>query len=111
MSPHKTEGGWFHLGQATGYKGGDVAKLKYWGLLEEAVDVAREDGGKTGVWRFTELGAAWVQGRTTVPKYAYVYNGHLRRLDGPPITIQQALGDRFNLRDLMGPTGPSSEES
>jgi hypothetical protein len=93
---------WFHLPSVVGY-GGDIAKVRYWGLLEEAIDVAREDGGRAGWWRFTPLGARWVQGVDDVPRYAYVYDGELQRLDGDPITIRDALGHKFDLRELMEP--------
>lgn len=92
---------WFHVPTAVGY-GGDICKVHYWGLMEESPAV-REDGGKAGWWRFTELGAQWVQGHATVPRYAYVYNGNALRLDGPPATIREALGDKFDLRELMAP--------
>jgi hypothetical protein len=96
---------WFHLPSVVGY-GGDIAKVKHWGLLEEAVDVVREDGGRAGWWRFTALGSRWVRGLDAVPRYAYIYAGQLLRLDGEPRTIRDALGNGFDLRELMEPAGP-----
>lgn len=96
-------GQWFHLGRAVGYAGGDIAKVKHWDLLEEATEVTRADGGRAGYWRFTELGAAWVQGLALVRRDAYVYANRLIKVDGPHQTIQQRLGKKFDLRELLAP--------
>jgi hypothetical protein len=45
---------------------------------------------------------AFVLGESTVPKYAYVYDGRLLKLDGGEyVTIRDALGTKFHYRDLM----------
>lgn len=80
--------------------GGDEAKMVYWGLIIDAGTV-REDGGRAGWWRLTDAGVDWVRERSTVPKYAHIYDGRLLKLDGEPWSIRQALGTKFDLRDLM----------
>lgn len=76
-------------------------KLRYWDLLEEEQTV-RPDGGRAGWWRVTDLGARWVLGAATVPKYARIYDGRCLRVEGDQVTIRDALGDRFDYRELMG---------
>jgi hypothetical protein len=84
-------------------RGGDVAKLEHWGLIEEERTV-RTDGGRAGYWRVTRRGEDWINRRTTVPKYARVYNGRLLSLTGRAVTIDDALSGVFSLSDLMSGT-------
>lgn len=81
--------------------GGDFAKLRYWGLIEESND-ERQDGGRAGWWRVTQVGALFVQNQQAVPRYAYVYDGVCRRVDGPRWNIVRCLGKHFNYNELMG---------
>lgn len=78
----------------------DFAKLAYWGLVEEEA-VSREDGGRAGCWRVTDKGQRFVLGHQTVPKYARIYNGRCLGWRGDPVTIRDALGDKFNYDELM----------
>lgn len=82
-------------------RGGDTAKLVHWGLIE-SMPGEREDGSKrTGWWRVTEKGEQWLHGRVSIPKYALIYNGEFLGFDGGPVTIHDALGERFDYRELM----------
>lgn len=93
---------WFHLAtltKTTG-RGGEEGKLRYWGLLEEETE-RRPDGGRSGWWRVTDDGAAFVERRRTVQKYARIYDGRCLGLDGDLIGIKDALGKKFNYDDLM----------
>ncbi len=101
---------YFHLPSVIGATG-DPAKARYWGLIEAMPDVTREDGGKAGWWRFTELGARWVTGVAAVPRRALTYNKAALRVEGPAWTIRDALGKAFDLQELMGPAGtPPGED-
>ncbi len=93
---------WFHAPtMSAGHDGtGDLAKLRYWNLVEEEVS-RRADGGRAGWWRVTELGADFVAQRIQVPKYARIYNGRLLGLETPSISITAALGKKFNYSELM----------
>lgn len=78
----------------------ETAKLVYWGLTEEAPG-KREDGGRPGWYRLTPLGIAFVEGTGTVRKYAHIYDNRVLRMSGDPVTIHDALGKKFNYRELM----------
>ncbi len=82
--------------------GGDISKLRYWGLVEEA-DETRPDGGRAGWWRITARGEQWLHGQLLVPKFAYIFDTRLLELDGPPTSVRTALGTKFNYEELMGP--------
>lgn len=78
----------------------ELSKARYWGLVEEESKL-RPDGGRAGWWRLTPLGVAFVESSATVPKYALLYDGNLIRTEGDPVTIEDALGDKFSLMELM----------
>lgn len=92
---------WFHAPTVVGDRG-ELAKLRYWGLVEEEHAV-RPDGGRTGWWRITVAGERFVLGKIWVPAHALVYDSKLLRLDdsGGRINITDALGRKFNYRELM----------
>jgi len=75
----------------------DEAKLRYWRLMEAQM----APHGESGLWRITSLGEAWVFNRMTVKKYARIYDGRCLNLTGEQVTIVDALGTKFNYRDLM----------
>jgi hypothetical protein len=78
----------------------EISQLAWWGLVEEE-RVLREDGGRAGWWRLTEHGRAFVLARATIPKYARVYDSRFLNLRGKPVTIRDALGSKFDYRELM----------
>lgn len=71
----------------------DNTLLHYWGLWER--------GDEVGWWRVTTLGEEFIRDEIEVPRFAVIYNSELLRLDGPWIDIHQALGDKFDLDELM----------
>jgi hypothetical protein len=91
---------WAHL-LRSGSKGGDEAKLRYWGLLEEETSINREDGGRAGYWRVTDRGVAFIRGAAIVPRYSLVFNAECIGHDGELIDIHKALGERFHYEELM----------
>jgi hypothetical protein len=96
------EGGenWVHMPTVLSGRRADEAKLRYWDLIEEELETNRAEG-RSGWWRVTSKGAAFSQGYATVPKYVYVYDGIPLQLDGPQVGVVEALGTRFDYRDLM----------
>lgn len=96
--------GWdfIHL-PSLGLSRGDEAKARYWGLIEEYPDGEREDGStRVGVWRLTSKGVSFVHNRLRVPKYALIYDGKCLYLDDDEtVSISDALGTKFNYRELM----------
>lgn len=78
----------------------DESLLRYWGLLEEE-SAMRPDGGRAGWWRVTHLGFEWIHGMTKVLSHARVYDGELLGLVGDMVTIEECLGSKFNLSQLL----------
>lgn len=77
------------------------AKCAYWGLMESEVE-RREDGGRSGYWRITDLGQQFVLGEARIPAYANVYDDRVMSLDySETLTIIDALGQHFRYDELM----------
>lgn len=93
---------WFH-GPSQGYVaalGGDWARLAMWRLIEE--EPARHDGGgRAGWWSVTGLGHGFIHQGWTVPKYVRIYNGRALGFSTKRVSIEEALGQKFRLDDLM----------
>jgi hypothetical protein len=92
---------WFYLPNITSrWQGRDEAGLRYWLLVDELQE-KREDGGRAW-WRITPLGERFVMRQIRVAKYARIYDGRCLSLTGEPVSITDALGDRFDYNELMG---------
>jgi hypothetical protein len=83
-------------------QGGDWGKLIYWGLVERWEADDRGDGSnRSGKARLTQFGLAFLAGRATVRRYAYVYDGGCVGFDGPDIRITDALPKKFEYRGIL----------
>lgn len=80
--------------------GGEFARLRYWGLVEEAT-TPRPDGGRAGYWRITDRGRLFVTRQLKVPMYAKIYDGKVQGFEGTQVDIKDALGTKFSYVDLM----------
>jgi len=81
--------------------GGDAAKLRFWGVIEPQKGERADGSDRVGRYSITSVGRQFVEGKIAVPRYIYLYNQALLRLSEEMITIQEALGDRFNYNELM----------
>jgi hypothetical protein len=71
----------------------DGSYLRLWGLLEKK---------GVGLYRVTRDGALFVDGQLSVEKYAHTFNGEAEKFSGPFISIDDALGDKFSVSQLLG---------
>lgn len=81
-------------------QGGYLVLGQHWDLIESE-PLVRGEVGRTGYWRVTDKGEAFLAMELSVPKYAHVFKGGCLALDGPLITFRDALGERFDFRALM----------
>ena len=79
----------------------DFTKLKFWGLIEQGKEVA------AGMWKLTHKGRDFVQNKTSVQKYAKVFNDTFKGFDGETEEIIMCLDAKYNYTHLM--TAPVSE--
>lgn len=101
-------GGWLHIPTLlreylpdVAHQGGYATLAQHWGLITEE-RVSRPDGGRAGYWKLTTAGAAFVEGRSRVLKYARLYNGRCLSLAGDPVGVREVLGSKFDYAALMG---------
>jgi len=84
-------------------RGGDWAKLKLWGLIEEKPDVRKDGSPRVGYWKMTPLGRQFARRQVKVARHVFIYNGEpLQRTVEEMITIDDALGTEFNYDEIMG---------
>ena len=97
-------------------RNGEFGTARYWGLVERSPD-RRDDGHKSnGLWRLTELGRGFAEGRESVPRDRFVYLDTVRdpAVAGVPldaycdhagnrvtVTIGDCLNERFDFDTLM----------
>lgn len=91
---------WINVPEVVGARSREEGKLAYWGLVQES-SLKRDDGGRRGWWRVTHRGEWFVKGILKVPKYALIYNGQCLGLDGPEVSINDCVRERFNLAELL----------
>lgn len=93
---------WVHFRDfASLSEGRDFTIARYWNLLERETsdDDAKKD---SGYWRLTPEGKGYVTGVHKIQQIALVYNDEVIRFEGPLVTINDCLGDKFNYAELMG---------
>ncbi len=109
----KHPGEWLHVptfiaerhlpaGLDAALRGGDFAKLRFWGLIESKPgEIRSDDSDRAGIWRITALGTRFVRDEVTIKRYALVYNNHVTGSEGSGVTIKECLGKRFSYDELM----------
>lgn len=98
---------WFHISSLieciSTSAGGDFAKMRYWGLVEEQYHEVGQGGRKSsGMWRITEKGRNFVNNRVCVPEYALVFDGRVLEMSKNHVDIKSCLGHKFDYNELMG---------
>ena len=78
----------------------DVVLLRYWELIQVRPneDPTKKD---SGFYRITDLGRAFVELKHRVPKYLVMYNDAAEGFEGELVSIVDALGKKFDYRELM----------
>jgi len=82
----------------------EIPKALYWGLIEECpVDVKELENGsnRVGLYRITEKGKDFVLNKSTVPKYAYIFNDTILGFSEETVGIKDCLKNKFNYHELM----------
>lgn len=78
----------------------DWRTAKHWDLIQRAEGQGGIKG--SGMWKLTQHGIDFVTGQASIPRFAVVFDDQVQSFEGPPITIAEALGDKFNYSELMG---------
>jgi len=91
------------VGRAVGLLGGDIAKLRYWGLVEKKPLREHQDKKDSGFWRATEKGIKFAYNELKIPSHILIYNDTFLGFDpdSKDISIVDALGKNFSYHELM----------
>lgn len=94
-------GEWVKLKDGPLFRGGDNAKLAYWGLVQTRARRETEHNKRSsGEWMPTGLGLSFAKQRVRIPKYAYIYNGKVVGYSEEMASISECLDGDFNYEDL-----------
>ena len=103
----------FYPGQMMDYRnrfaGGEARKhslLRHWGLIERA---DHRTGKRAGFWRITPAGHEFLGG-SEVPWAIWHFNDHCLGFTQEQTTIRRALGDKFNLEELLASAREEEEK-
>ena len=105
-----TVGKWYHISDlikyntllATRLNGGEFARMRYFGLIEEMEKDPKETSKRTsGYWRITQKGVDFVNNIITVPKYVFIFDNRVQGLSDEKTNIIESLGNKFNYQELM----------
>lgn len=99
------EKGFIHLEKTmkdAGYnRCGDASYLRHYRLIER-LEKDREDGSpRNGMYKITGTGIMFAEGKSKVKAKFIIYNNKHEGFEGDEITIQDALGSKFDYRQLM----------
>lgn len=97
--------GWVHLFSYLTERGcqhSDAALLRHWGFIEARGDERADGNPHSGVYRITLEGTDFAYGNTAAPRYVLLYNDTVQGFSDEETDVWEALGDKFNYRELMG---------
>lgn len=97
--------GFVHLEDEMAKRGfkrcGDASYLFWYGFVEK-LPLKREDTSRrNGYYKITGRGMMFVEGKITAHAKFLMYNNKCEGFGGKDITIQDALGTKFNYQTLM----------
>lgn len=76
-------------------------KLKYWEMVEPKQN---DDNSKasSGYWRLTPYGRSFAKRECNTYKNVYTFKDHVYKRSKDMVSIEEALGKKFNYTELMG---------
>lgn len=91
-----------NLMKEAGYKRcGDASYLRHYRLIEKK-EGKRDDGSpRNGMYKITSAGIMFVEGKTKVKAKYVIYKNKHEGFEGDEINIKDALGKKFDYRELM----------
>lgn len=78
----------------------NFSQLRLWGLVEPSGngDPTKRSSGR---WVPTRHGIEFVRGEAQVRRYVVTKHNHIQRFEGGLIGVREALGTRFDYRELL----------
>lgn len=97
MQVHADKDGWVEVhkrGPRWMLRSKTHSLLSHWGLVES-------QGSRSGIWRVTPKGRAFIDGSAVAPKSVWVYDNKVRALDAEETTFRGCFGVKFDFDELM----------
>ena len=88
--PRKT----VELGLSPGARS-DFTTLRFWGLIFRDLNKDRFK------WMLTQHGRLFLQGRTTIQKYVYMFNNRVKRYGGPVTDIRDIYPEKIDIDTVL----------
>lgn len=88
------------LGAKTIYP--QLSLCKYWGLLKPIAGIRDDGSDRIGLYQNTEKGIKFVNHEIKVLSHVELFNDKQYGFDGKQISIIDALGTKFDYKELMG---------
>lgn len=81
----------------------DIPKLRFWDLIQPDGEECEDGNPNTGMYKITEQGKLFVEGKILVNSHINVYNNKMYgfHAEATPVNITQALGSKFKYEELM----------
>lgn len=84
-------------------QGGDWAKLAFWDLIERKEEVRTDGSSRNGWARITPYGRDFVEQKSRLPRYIYLYNNQLVGIDTTDLVdVVTLAGQPFRYDELFG---------
>lgn len=80
--------------------GGDFPKLRHWDLIEKKQGKGDDGNPSNGMYRITAGGRLFVDGETRISKHVFLYNQKILRRSEETVSIQEALGNKFDYNEV-----------
>ena len=80
----------------------EISRLCLWGLVKEKSLSDEEDRKTSGLYRITNDGEDFVNGKLEVPSHVFLVNNNVEGFSENRISIREALGSKFSYNELMG---------
>lgn len=118
---HRASNDWVHvrdverrMGEAghTGtHPAGEIGRLKHWKLVEDC-SPSSERKSASGLWRPTQLGVDFAEGRALVPARVVLYNNRLVAIDASVVNVREAIGRSYDYEHVWnGQVPPTAAPS
>lgn len=92
---------WAHVNDLSTVTRGEHAKISAWGLIETMPAGPKAKGPRSGMWRVTDTGMAFLQGHVGIPKRIIQYMSNIIGFCGPIRTYQECRKDKLCYQDLI----------
>jgi len=78
----------------------DFTTLRFWGLIYRDL---KKDRYK---WMITQHGLLFLEGKSTIPKYTYIFNNQVKRYSNEVVSVKQIYPEKIDYDEIMKNAAP-----